>query len=248
MTSLRHVRFFLTLCLSLAIPSVSATELRVAVASNFARTAQQLSAMFTEASGYRVSLSAGSTGKLYAQIINGAPFDVLLAADTLRPEKLEASGAALAGSRFTYARGVLVAWSSDADLIDSNAGLPEIGFLRRIAIANPQLAPYGQAAEQTLRALSLWAEAEPKLVRGESIGQTYQFVATGNAELGFIARSQLSSDTGSYWVVPGSLYQPVDQQLVVLNGADAALAFANFLRSAAAQDVILASGYLLPED
>lgn len=245
MTSLRRHSILLLCCLLIWQPATAA-DLRLAVASNFARTAEQLGALFTEQTGHQVHLSAGSTGKLYAQIVNGAPFDVLLAADTRRPELLEISGKAATGSRFTYARGMLVAWSRDSELISAADGLPDFTDLRRIAIANPQLAPYGQAAQETLQELGLWETAEPKLVRGESIGQAYQFVASGNAQLGFIARSQLQPDSGSHWPVPAELHQPVDQQLVRLSDTEASRAFVEFMRSPAAQSVILAAGYLIP--
>ena len=238
-----YIAFFL-----LAFQPADATDLRVAVASNFARTAAQLGALFTAETGHGVVWSTGSTGKLYAQVVNGAPYDLLLAADTRRPELLEANGKAAANSRFTYARGTLVAWSSDPQLLAQADGLPPLTEIRRIAIANPQLAPYGLAAQQPLQALGLWAAAEPRLVRGESIGQAYQFVASGNAQLGFIAGSQLQPDAGSYWRVPASLHEPVDQQLVRLTDTAAARAFAEFMRSPAAQNVILAAGYLIPGD
>jgi len=238
----------LLVLLALPLQPAVADDLRIAVASNFARTAKLLGTLFTEQTGHRVQLSPGSTGKLYAQIVNGAPYDVLLAADIRRPELLENSGRAVAGSRFTYARGTLVAWSTNPDMIDPTEGLPAIDRLRRIAIANPQLAPYGQAAEETLRALGIWERAVPKLVRGESIGQAYQYVASGNAELGLIAGAQLPAGSGSYWPVPAELHQPVDQQLVRLQDTGAALAFTDFMRSPAAQNVILAAGYLIPGD
>jgi len=225
--------------------ALQSAELQIAVASNFYPAARQLATVFRQQTGHDVRLSPGSTGKLYAQIVNGAPHEIFLAADVRRPQRLEAAGLAIAGSRFTYARGMLVVWSADPALI-TGSGLPPLSALKRIAIANPKLAPYGAAAQETLQQLGLWEAAQPKLVRGESIGQTYQFVATRNADLGFIAGSQLDPTQGSHWAVPEALHEPVDQQLVVLTDSPAAKQFASFLRSPAAQTVILAAGYLIP--
>lgn len=234
------------LLLAFTPPLLQAAELSVAVATNFLATARELGTRFEAQTGHHVAFSAGSTGKLYAQIVNGAPYDILLAADAARPERLETAGIGVAGSRFVYARGALVAWSRDAALIPPQGGLPPLDRLHRVAIANPDLAPYGAAAKDALEHLGVWERIESRLVRGESIGQTYQFVATGNADLGLIARSQLPADTGSHWVVPAEYYRPVDQQLILLRDTAAVREFAEFLRSAEARDVILAAGYTIP--
>ena len=236
-----------TALLTVAPLLTQAADLSVAVATNFLSTARELGQRFENVSGYRVTFAAGSTGKLYAQIVSGAPFDVLLAADADRPQRLEEAGVGIRGSRFTYARGTLVAWSRDPLLIGSE-GLPPIDQLRRIAIANPALAPYGAAARDALVSLGIWEAAATKLVRGESIGQAFQFVATGNAELGLIARSQLPFDSGSHWAIPAQLHRPIDQQVIVLADSAAAREFCDFLRGDEARRVMLAAGYTVPGD
>ena len=234
--------------LLVATPLLSqAADLSVAVATNFLPTARELGERFEQHTGHRVSFAAGSTGKLYAQIVSGAPFAVLLAADVDRPQRLDEAGLGVAGTRFTYARGALVAWSRDPGLITTK-GLPPVDSLRRIAIANPALAPYGAAARDALVNLGVWNTAEAKLVRGESIGQAFQFVATGNADLGLIARSQLPVNRGSHWLIPADLHRPVDQQLILLDDSAAAREFAQFMRSAEARSVMLAAGYTIPGD
>jgi molybdate transport system substrate-binding protein len=236
-----------------------AAEVHVAVAANFTAPLAEIGKAFEASSGYRLVVSSGSTGKLVAQIDNGAPFEVLLAADAERPALLEKNGEAVAGSRFTYARGRLVLWSPDPGRVDAAGKVLAAGRFRHLAIANPQLAPYGAAAQQTLTGLGLWEKLAPLLVQGEDIGQTYQFVASGAAELGFVALSQVrAAETGagaagqpkgSPWIVPESRYQPIDQQAVLLtrgSASPAARAFLEFLRGQPARAVIERYGYGLP--
>lgn len=238
-----------------AAAGVSAETLTVAVASNFATTAGELAAAFETETGYDVVLVRGSSGKLYAQIVNGAPFDVFLSADAERARKLEDSGLALPGSRFTYAIGQLVAWSRDPALAGADC-LQALGndAPGRIAIANPGLAPYGLAAKQYLQHAGLWERLEGRLVIGESIAQTLQFAAAGGARIGLVAVAQLDVDglpaASCMTPVPAGTHAPIEQQAVVLTRAqngDAALAFASFLNSAAARQAIAKAGYLLPE-
>ena len=228
-----HPRALLPVLLSLAIMVLAtgqavAEEIRVAVASNFANVIKILSAQFEAATGHKVTLIYGSTGKHYAQIRNGAPFDAFFAADIKRPELLEKAGFALPGSRFTYARGKVVLWSPRAGYIDAEGEVLAKGAFTYLAIANPGLAPYGKAAEEVLRARGLWDELNTRVVRGENIGQAFQFVKSGNAELGFLAYSQVRRPghpvEGSWWEVPQALYTPVDQQAVLLKENEVARA------------------------
>lgn len=244
----------LLLALSLAVPladSAAADDAVVAVAANFAEVAERLEARFERDSGHSLTLVVGSTGKLYAQIANGAPFDAFLAADRERPERLEREGLAVAGSRFTYATGRLTLWSRDPGALDGDPaaalGRRDLGLL---AIANPALAPYGEAARQTLRSLGLWESVEGELVLGETVGQAYALVASGNAELGFVALSYVLSPRnrirGSRWDVPPGLHAPIRQDAVLLAraaGNPAALGFLEFLRGERAGAVIAAYGY-----
>ena len=228
-------------------------EAKIAVAANFAAPAEALITAFSASSGHRYSLSSSSTGKHYAQISHGAPFDLLLSADQKTPQKLIDEGLASAASRFTYAQGTLVLWSADATVLGDGETVLRAGHFRHLAIAAPDLAPYGKAAEQTLAALGLSDAVKAKLVTGENIAQAHQFAASGNAELGFIAWSQVMKggqlSGGSVWVVPTDLYQPIKQDAVLLKvGADneAAKAFLTFLKSEAAQAVMDSFGYRRP--
>ena len=240
--------------LQVLIPGVAgaaaADQLRVAVASNFRPAMLQLAERFEEDSGRELTLIFGSTGKHYAQIVNGAPFDAFLAADAERPLRLEREGHALPGNRFTYAVGRLVLWSPSADLVDDKGGVLRSDRFRHLAIANPLLAPYGAAAREVLLALGLWEALQARLVRGENIAQAYQFVASGNAELGFVAGAQLVTRgtvaAGSSWEPPAALYAPIEQQAVLLSDSPAAHAFAAFLQSEEARALIRAAGYDLP--
>ncbi|WP_181409896.1 molybdate ABC transporter substrate-binding protein [Martelella alba] len=225
-----------------------AGEINVAVAANFTEAAKDIAAAFNQETGNDAVLSFGSTGKLYTQIANGAPFTVFLAADQARPEKAVTEDLAVEGSEFTYAIGKLVLYSSDAGLVDDEGAVlkSEDGF-DKIAIANPDAAPYGAAAVETMKALGLYDTLTPKIVQGDSISQTYQFVTTGNAELGFVALSQvIDTEGGSQWVVPADLYTPIKQDAVLLKtGADdeTSKAFMDFLKSDTAHKIIESYGY-----
>ncbi len=231
--------------------SAQAATLRVAVAANFAGTLKALAPLFEQASGHRLQAVSGSTGKHYAQIRNGAPFDVFLAADARRPALLEAAGVGVPGTRAAYALGRLVLWSPSPGRVDSGGQVLVRGAFRRLALANPRLAPYGRAAQEVLQALGRWEVLQPRLVRGENVAQAFQFVSTGNAELGFVAWSQLRradrSPQGSWWLVPPGLYRPIEQQALQLRDADSAGAFMRFLRAPAARAVIAEHGYALPD-
>jgi len=234
----------------LASGQAMAEEIRIAVASNFANVIKILSVRFEAATGHKVALIYGSTGKHYAQISNGAPFDAFFAADIKRPELLEKAGFALPGSRFTYARGKIVLWSPRAGYIDTEGEVLAKGAFDYLAIANPGLAPYGKAAEEVLRARGLWDELKTRVVRGENIGQAFQFVNSGNAELGFVACSQLRWPghpvEGSWWEVPQALYTPVDQQAVLLKDNAVARAFLSFVKSAESRALVREFGYATP--
>ncbi|MCB1956365.1 MAG: molybdate ABC transporter substrate-binding protein [Rhodocyclaceae bacterium] len=237
-------------CLLLVPMAARAGEVAVAVAANFTAPMKRIAEGFAQATGHRAVLSFGSTGKLYAQIHNGAPFEVLLAADSATPEKLEAEGLAVEGTRFTYAVGQLALWSADAGLVDADGEVLQSGGFERLAVADAKLAPYGRAARQTLEHLGLAEALKPRLVTAESIGQSYQFVASGNASLGFVALSQIWRDgqltAGSAWRVPNGMHDPLRQDLVVLAPGEhshAARALAAYLRSDEARDVIRSFGY-----
>ena len=239
------------LCVCLALcAGAQAEEVRVAAAANFAAPLKALATDFERTSGHKVLLSTGSTGKLYAQIRSGAPFDVLLAADDETPARLEREGAAVAGSRFTYAIGKLVLWSAQADLVDARGEVLRSGKFRHLALAAPGLAPYGAAALQTLTRLGLLGALTARLVQGESIGQAYSFVASGNAELGFVALSQVFENgrisKGSGWIVPAHLHQPLRQDAVLLtSGRDlaGARALLDFLKTPRSKTALRAFGY-----
>lgn len=228
----------------------AADEVQVAVAANFTAPMQRIAAQFEKDTGHKAVLSFGATGKFYAQIVNGAPFEVLLAADDETPARLEKEGQGMAGSRFTYAVGKLVLWSADPKLVDAQGEVLKTGNFRHLAIANPKTAPYGAAAVEALGKLGLLAGLQSRLVQGENISQTQQFIVTGNAELGFIALSQVLKDgkiaSGSAWTVPASLYQPIRQDAVLLaKGKDkpAAGALLAYLKGDKARAVIAAFGY-----
>jgi molybdate transport system substrate-binding protein len=233
----------------------NAEQLTIAVTSSFVRTAQELATIYEKSSGNAVRITSASTGKLYAQIEHGAPFDVLLAADEQRPRLLELSGSGVAGTRFTYAVGDLVLWSRDPTLAnrDCVAHLHNLSE-RRLAIANPQTAPYGEAAMEYLQAAELWASVESHLVYGENIAQTLHFVVSGNASLGLIAGSQAMDarlpEPSCHWPVPGSMHKPLEHQAILLrraSGNEAASGFLVFLRADEARQVISAHGYRVPE-
>ena len=226
-----------------------ADTIRVAVASNFGLPMQALVDAFEQESDHRVDLIYGSTGKLFAQIIHGAPFDAYFAADVSRPALLEQSGHIQPGSRFTYALGQLVLWSPDSAQIDVNATVLSDADFRYIAIANPTLAPYGLAAKQVLERKGLWETLQKKLVRGENIGQTYHFVQSGNAALGFISRSQfqlIAQREGSYWFVPPQYHQPIEQQAVSLTANKAVADLMKFVQRDSSKVLIQQFGYVVP--
>lgn len=223
-----------------------AETVHVAVAANFTAVAEDLAPLFTAETGHEVVYSFGATGLLYAQIVQGAPFVVFLAADAARPAQAMAEGFAVEGSAFTYAIGALALYSTSLDLTDGAAVLAA-GQFDKLAIADPTTAPYGRAAIQAIEALGLTGAIRPKLVTGENISQALQFIESGNAELGFVAASQVVGKTGA-WIVPDDLYEPIRQDAVLLKAGEAnpaAAAFMDFLRSDAALAVIEASGYLV---
>ena len=234
----------------LASQASLADEVQVAVAANFVAPMQKIAAEFAKDTGHKAQLAFGATGKFYAQIRNGAPFEILLAADDTTPEKLEKDGAGVAGSRFTYAIGKLLLWSAKAGYVDDKGEVLGKGDFRFVSIANPKLAPYGQAAVETLTALKLLEAIQPKFVQGENIAQTHQFVATGNAELGFVALSQVMKEgkiaEGSAWIVPSTLYRPIRQDAVLLeNGRNkpAAAALLQYLAGDKSKTIIKSYGY-----
>lgn len=225
---------------------ILADSIHIAAASNFSETLKRLSKHFEKKSGHNVVMAFGSTGKQYAQIIHGAPFDIFFAADTKRPKLLEKQGISVPDSRFTYAVGKLVLWSPRTHLFDDEKVLSSDKF-HYLSIANPKLAPYGKAAKQILSTFKLWDSLQHRMVRGENIGQTFQFVKSGNAELGFIAYSQIKKPdqpiSGSVWIPPESLYSPINQQVVLLSKNIIAHQFLVFIKSAEAKKIIQAYGY-----
>lgn len=240
---LRRLILALALVL-LATPALAGTT-RVAVAANFTEPAKAIAERFKARTGHTATLSFGSSGQFFTQIANGAPFEVFLSADVERPQKAEADGLAVAGSRFTYATGRLVLWSRNPVLATGPAVLRANRF-EKIAIADPKVAPYGVAAIETMTRLGIADALKPKLVQGSSITQAFQFVETGAAELGFVALSQAKSAGGSYWLVPASNHTPIDQQAVLLKtgaGNEAARAFLAFLKGAEAKAIIRRYGY-----
>ncbi|MEJ2535144.1 MAG: molybdate ABC transporter substrate-binding protein [Gammaproteobacteria bacterium] len=224
--------------------------MRVAVASNFLPTAEALAERFQHHTAHTVKFSSASTGKLYAQIVNGAPYDVFLAADRERPERLEREGRAQPGTRFTYALGRLVLWSVDPRRVDPEGKVLAEARVDRLAIANPELAPYGRAAQETLQDLGVWEALEPRLVRGENIAQAFLFASSGGTGMGLVSRAQVlhvaGSKEGSYWVVPGRHHSPIEQQAVRLSSADGAAEWLSFLASDEGRAVIAEHGYDLP--
>ncbi|MGR9116031.1 MAG: molybdate ABC transporter substrate-binding protein [Gammaproteobacteria bacterium] len=237
---------------SLSTPLVHAETVSVAVAANFTAPMKTIAAEFEKDTGHKAELAFGSSGKFFAQIQNGAPFQVFFSADDKKPEKLEQEGIAVPDSRFTYAFGSLVLWSPKPDFVDVGADILKQDSFEHLALANPKLAPYGAAAQETMEALDVWTKLHDKLVTGENIAQTYQFVATGNAELGFVALSQVMKagkiGEGSAWIVPPELHAPIRQDVVMLmNGKDnaAAKALMDYMKTSKAAAVIKSFGYQL---
>ncbi len=246
---LHHVLAALALALG-AEQASHAGQVSVAVAANFTAPMQKIAAAFEADTGHKADLSFGATGKFYAQITNGAPFQILLSADDTTPARLEREGKVVAHSRFTYAIGTLVLWSAKEGYVDNKGAVLKTGDFKHIAIANPKLAPYGLAATQVMDKLGITATLQPRFVQGESIAQTYQFVATGNAQLGFVALSQVMVDgkvaQGSAWQVPADLYEPIRQDAALLEtgkGNAAATALIQYLKTDKAKAIIKSYGY-----
>jgi len=242
----------LLLALLLAAVAARADEVQVAVAANFTGPMQVIAVLFERDTGHKASLSYGATGKFYAQIVNGAPFEVLLSADDKTPERLVKEGKAVEGSAFTYAIGKLVLWSADPKLVDAKGDILKKGGFKHLAVANPKTAPYGAAALQVMGKLGVADTLKPLFVQGENITQTHQFISTGAAELGFVAYSQVIKNgrvgSGSGWIVPGNLYDPIRQEAVILangKGKPAPQALLAYLKGEKAQAVIKSFGYEL---
>ena len=232
-----------------------ADEIKIAVASNFYPTMKELVTHFESITPNsdttnNIVLISGSSGKHYAQILNGAPFDLFFSADKLRPNMLEKEEVFNNQSRFTYALGKLALWSPFNEYVDSDGQVLYNDDFRFIAIANPKIAPYGIASKETLTSMNLWQDMEEKLVRGENIAQTFQFAKSGNAKLGFVSYSQIlslnSSSEGSYWLVPQDMYQPIEQQAILLKDSSLGKDFLSFIKSNEALDIIKRNGYDLP--
>ena len=243
-------RCSVVLGLSLTMGLSAAAEVQVAVAANFTAPMRRIAQAFEKDSGHKAVLSYGATGRFYAQITNGAPFDVFLSADDDTPAKLEKEGFAVAASGFTYATGRLVLWSARAGLVDDKAAVLLRNDFKHLAIAAPKLAPYGAAAMETLTNIGMLPLVQTKLVTGESVGQTFSMVSSGNAELGFVAMSQVVEDgklkSGSAWVVPANLHSPLRQDLVLLKKGKtnpAALQLMTFMKSGQARAIMNSFGY-----
>ena len=237
----------------LALATAHAGDVQVAVAANFTGPMQVIAPLFERDTGHKAVLSFGATGKFYAQIVNGAPFEVLLSADDETPTKLAKENQAVAASQFTYAIGTLVLWSADPKLVDAKGEILKKGGFKHLAIANPKTAPYGAAGMQVMDKLGVTETLKPLFVQGENISQTHQFISTGAAELGFIAFSQVIKNgrigSGSGWMVPRSMYSPIRQDAVILaKGKDnpASAALLAYLKGPKATAVIKSFGYEMP--
>ena len=232
---------------------VYAAEVRVAVASDFAAPLERIAALFQQQSGHTLKASVDSSGKFYAKIVGGAQFDVFLSADDELPKRLTQEGLAVGSSRFVYAIGTLVLWSAQPGLVDDKARVLRNGTFNKLAIANPGFAPYGMAAKETLEKMIMWNAIQGKLVKGENVALAYQLAASEQADLAFIALSQVMQDgkvtTGSWWLVPPELHKPIRQSAILLSGAknqDAAQALLDFLKSPKATAIMRSYGYELP--
>ncbi len=241
---------FLSLLGALFTTHVHAAEVKVAVAANFAKTLEEITVQFEKDTGHKVLATPGATGKFYAQIVNGAPFEVFISADDETPRKLAKEAKAIAETQFTYAIGTLALWSPDSNLVDQGGSVLKTDKFKFLAIANAKVAPYGQAAVQTMLKLGVLTKLEPRVVQGENIAQTYQFVTSGNAQLGFVALSQITENgkvkSGSAWVVPQELHDQIKQDAILLNaGKDsvAAKALLDYLKTDKAKKIIAAYGY-----
>jgi molybdate transport system substrate-binding protein len=245
------MKFFASvLAVMTCLGTAHAGEVQVAVAANFAGPMDKLAEQFQKDTGHKAVVASGATGKFYAQIRNGAPFEVLLSADDETPARLEAEGQVVAKSRFTYAVGRLVLWSAKANYVDATGAVLKTGAFTHLAIANPKTAPYGAAAVAVIDKLGLTARLQPRLVQGENIAQAFQFASTGNAELGFVAQAQVWRDAkftaGSGWIVPATMHAPIRQDAALLTrGAKnpAAQALLDYLRTDKAKALIRAYGY-----
>ena len=247
---MHHRPFIFAFIACVLTGAAAAAEVQIAVAANSTAPMQAIATAFEQDTGHKARLAFGSSGKFYAQIRNGAPFQVLLSADDETPARLEREGMAIAGTRFTYAVGRLALWSAQAGAVDARGEVLKQGDYKHVAIANPKLAPYGAAAVEVMQRLGVAEAVRPKLVQGENIAQTWQFVASGNAELGFVALSQITRDgkitQGSAWIVPASLHAPIRQDAVILaagKGNAAASALMAYLKGDKAKTVIRAYGY-----
>ena len=241
-----------TLIALFTLGSAHADEVQVAVAANFTAPIQAIAVDFEKDTGHKLVAAYGATGQFYAQIKNGAPFEVFLSADDTTPQKLESEGDTVKGSRFTYAVGTLALWSAKEGYVDAKGAVLKNNDYQHLSIANPKAAPYGLAATQVLAKLGLTEQVKSKLVEGQNITQAYQFVSTGNAELGFVALSQIYKDgkvsSGSAWIVPGQMHDPIKQDAVILNkGKDnpAAKALVDYLKGPKAAAIIKSYGYQL---
>jgi len=247
-------RLTLVFCLVVIAPTVFAETVLVAVASNFTKPMTEIAEAFEKATGHSAKLSFGSSGKFVSQLENGAPFEVFLSADDEKPLKLEQAGLAVAGSRFTYALGTLVLWSAKPGYVDDQGQILSKDGFQHLALADPKLAPYGVAALEVLKSLGLQEKLQALLVQGENISQAHQYVSTGNAELGFVALSQVIANgkiaEGSGWIIPADRYAPIRQDTVLMKtGAKnpAAPALLAYLKSAPALAIMQKYGYGLPQ-
>lgn len=243
---MRYVTVLAALLLAAVVTGPAlAAQTTVAVAANFTEAAKEIATAFKQKTGDEAVLSFGSSGQLYTQVTQDAPFEIMLSADDERPKKAVAEGFGVAGSPFTYAIGKLVLWSKMPDLVKGEDTL-KAGAFGKLSIADPKTAPYGAAAVEVLKALNLFEAVQPKIVQGNSIGQAFQFIDTGNAELGFVALAQLKAAAGSRWLVPQDLYTPIRQDAVLLKkgaASEAALAFMSFLKGPEALAIIGKFGY-----
>lgn len=241
---------YVLLVMVLLVSTASANQATIAIASNFSAPAKAIVKAYESESGYKVQLVTGSSGVLYAQIKSGAPFHAFLSADTIKPSALIEDGLAESGSLFTYVTGTLVLWSATAGMVNQGGQVLEKGKFSHLALANPKLAPYGSAAEQVLKHLGHYESLQAKLVQGANIAQAFQFVQSGNAELGFVSFSQVVAlkpqKHGYFWVVPADFYEPIQQGAVLLDKGKnnkSAIGFLRFLRSEQAQKIMRDYGY-----
>jgi molybdate transport system substrate-binding protein len=247
-------RIYLFLILVLTVISCvrrpAEIPIHIAVASNFAGAMKEITQVFEQQTGHEVILVFGSTGKHYAQIKNGAPFEAFFAADADRPQRLEDEGIALAGSRFTYALSKVVLWSPLPDMVDTAGVVLDSGEFLHIAVANSKLAPYGRAAEEIMKARGVWEKLKARMVRGENISQAFNFIRSGNAELGFVALSQVRTPdgeiAGSCWMPPDSLHGPIEQQALLLKENVAARRLMAYIKGDEARMIIKRHGYDIP--